>query len=86
MTKFVIEQLIKDFFEDSIYKYYFQPEKPPGIKTNYNQVKQYYGEISALIEQQFFQEVVVVLNQPIEPKILTKMSFYHHLECENALV
>jgi hypothetical protein len=49
ITSFIIEYMIKDFFEDNIYKYYFLSEKPIGIKTNYNYVKKYYEDLKKLI-------------------------------------
>lgn len=49
LIQFVIEILIQDFFDDSIYKYYFLPEKLKGIKTNYNYVKSYLEKLMVTV-------------------------------------
>ncbi len=45
IAELIIGTLIEDFFKDSLYKFFFFPEKIKGIKTNQNYIKLYLNEL-----------------------------------------
>ena len=46
----VLDNLINNFFEDNLYKFFFLPEKIKGIKTGYNYIKLYLQSLKKKIE------------------------------------